>query len=86
MAQNYIILEITRNAAGNIAVYPTARESEEAAYSKYYNILSTASSTPNPEHGAVLLTHDGFFIESRCFKHEPQPEPEPEPEPEPNAE
>lgn len=80
MAQNYIILEITRNAQGNVAVYPSARESEKAAYAKYYNILSTASSTQNPEHGAVLLTHDGFFIESKCFKHEPQPEPEPEPE------
>lgn len=81
MAQNYIILEITRNAQGNVAVYPTARESEEAAYAKYYNILNGAASTQNPEHGAVLLTHDGFFIESKCFKHEPQPEPEPEPEP-----
>jgi hypothetical protein len=61
--QNFIILEITRNAAGNIAVTPSARESEDAAYSKYYDVLSRASGTQNPVHGAALLTFEGFELE-----------------------
>ena len=85
--QNYIIIEFTRNAAGNIAVYPSAREGEDAAYAKYYEILSRASGTQNPVHGASLLSFEGFQLEHKCFKHEiPEPEPTPEPEPEPEPE
>lgn len=77
--QNFIVIEFTRNASGNIAVYPSAKELEESAYSKYYEILNRAASSNSPVHGAALLTYDGFYIESKCFKHEPEPEPEPEP-------
>lgn len=79
--QNFIVLEITRNAAGNIAVYPSAKESEDAAYSKYYEILTRAAVSQSPVHGATLLNYDGFQVEQKCFFHTP-PEPEPEPEPE----
>ena len=79
MAQNFIVLEVTRNAAGNIAVNPSAKEQEDSAYSKYYDILKTASTSQAPVHGAMLLTYDLFEIEHKVFKHEPT-EPEPEPE------
>lgn len=78
--QNYIVLEITRNASGNIAVYPSAKELEESTYAKYYEILNRASTSQSPVHAAAILTVEGFEVESKCFKHEPQPEPEPEPE------
>ena len=82
--QNFIVLEFTRNASGNIAVYPTAREGEDAAYSKYYEILNRAAGSASPVHGATLLNYDGFQLEHKAFMHEiPQPEPTPEPEPEP---
>lgn len=80
MAQKFIVLEVTRNAQGNLAVYPSAKEQEESAYSKYYEILSRAASSNSPVHGGVLLTFDLAKLESKCFVHEPEPTPEPEPE------
>ena len=82
MAQKFIVLEVTRNAQGNLAVYPSAKELEESAYSKYYEILTRAASSNSPVHGAVLMTFDLAKLESRCFVHEVTPEPEPTPEPE----
>ena len=84
--QKFIVLEFTRNASGNIAVYPSAKELEDSAYAKYYEILSRASSSQSPVHGAALMTFEGFMLESKCFKHEPEPEPEPTPEPEDDEE
>ena len=75
MAQNYIVLEITRNANGNIAVYPSATEQEDSAYAKYYEILARAATSNSPVHAGALLNYEGFEIEYKCFKHE-APEPE----------
>ena len=86
MAQKFIVLEVTRNAQGNLAVYPSAKEQEESASSKYYEILSPAASSNSPVHGGVLMTFDLAKLESKCFVHEPEPEPTPEPEGEPEAE
>lgn len=83
--QNYIVLEITRNAQGNLAVYPTAREEEQAAWKKYHQILTTAADSATPLHGAVIMGADGHFIERKTYEH-PVPEPEPTPEPEENTE
>ena len=79
--QNFIVIEFTRNAAGNIAAYPSAKESEDAAYGKYYEILNRAATSNSPVHGATLLNYDGFQLEYKAFMHTP-PEPEPTPEPE----
>lgn len=78
--QNYIVLEITRNSAGNIAVNPSAKESESAARKKYYQILETATESAAPVHGAVLMNYDGFVLQRETFLHESQPESQPEPE------
>ena len=68
--QNYIVLEITRNAEGNIAVYPSAKETQAAAEKKYYEILTRAADSNSPVHGAMLLGAECFEIESKCYKHE----------------
>ena len=78
--QNFIVIEFTRNAAGNIAAYPSAKEQEDSAYGKYYEILNRAATSNSPVHGAVLMTYEGFQLESKCFKHEPEPEISPEQE------
>lgn len=81
MAQNYIVLEITRNSQGNIAVTPSAKETEAAAWKKYYQILETATESAAPLHSAVLMGANGFVIERKTFEHEaPAPEPTPEPD------
>ena len=75
--QNYIVLEITQNDQGNIAVSPSAKELESSAYKKYYEILGHAAESSNPIHAAVMMSAEGFKIEQKCFKHAPAPEPEP---------
>ena len=77
--QSFIVLEITRNAAGNIAVYPSAKESQDAAYGKYYEILNRAATSQSPVHAATLLSVDGQELEHKAFFHA-APEPTPEPE------
>ena len=74
--QKYIVLEITRNAEGNIGVYPSAKETENAAWKKYHQILSNAADSTAPWHGAMILDVDGFFI----LDHKAYPHPVPEPE------
>ena len=76
---NYIVLEITRNVAGNIAVTPSAKETEAAAWKKYYQILTYAVESTAPLHGAVIMGANGFQIERKMYEH-PTSEPEPEPE------
>ena len=77
--QNSIVLEITRNASGSIAVYPSAKESQDAAYGKYHEILARAAVSASPAHAATLLGVDGKELEHQAFFHEaPAPEPEPE--------
>ena len=78
--QSYIVLEITRNAQGNIAVYPSAKELQTSAEKKYYEILERAVDSNSPVHGAVLMSYEGFFLQSKCYHHDVQPEPTPEPD------
>jgi hypothetical protein len=78
--QNFIILEVTRNAQGNIAVYPSARETRNAADKKYYEILERAADSQSPVHGAALLNWDCYELEHKYYEHTPEPTPEPEPE------
>ena len=83
--QKFIVLEITRNAQGNIGVYPSAKETEEAAWKKYYQVCANAVDSQSPLHSAVIMGADGFVIERKSYTH-PIPEPEPQPEPEPEVE
>ena len=78
--QNFIVLEFTRNASGNIAVYPSAKETEAAARSKYHEILTRAPQSNSPVHGAILLNWDGMMLAHEYYEHTPEPTPEPEPE------
>jgi len=85
--QKFIVLEITRNAQGNIGVYPSAKETEEAAWKKYFQVLANAVDSQSPLHSVVLMGADGFVIEQKSYTHAiPVPTPEPEPEPEPEDE
>ena len=68
--QQFIVLEITRNAQGNIAVYPSAKETRAAADKKYYEILERAADSNSPVHGATILNWDTFQIEHKHYVHE----------------
>lgn len=74
--QQFIVLEITRNASGSIAVYPSAKETENSARGKYHEILNRAATSNSPIHGAVLLNWDGFELDYEHFEHPAEPEQE----------
>lgn len=63
--------------------YFTDRNEAERQYCLY----RAAAATSNYETDtAVLMTVEGFQLESKTYHHEPAPAPEPEPEPEPEGE
>lgn len=79
----YIVMEIrTVEHEGGYAVVTsnTQHHTRQGAESQYYTRLAAAANpdNPNPKRSVVLMTDEGFVIESKSYA---QPEPEPTPEP-----
>lgn len=59
----------------------TQHQSRDGAEERYHTALAAAArNTQYPLTGAVMMTNEGFIIESKTYRHEAQPEPEPEPD------
>jgi len=71
----YIVIELQTNADGTVGNLVLAYDEEDAAWSKYHDVLSAAAVSALPMHAATLLRSDGTLVESRCFVHG-QDEPE----------
>ena len=74
----YIVYEIkTVETEGGYAVVTsnTQHSTRQSADSQYYSRLAAAANpdNPNPKRSVVLMTNDGFVLESKCYA---QPEPE----------
>ena len=68
------------NATGGYAVITntTQHQSRNGAEERYHTALATAArSAQSPKYGAIMMTNDGFVIESKSYEHDVQPEPEP---------
>lgn len=78
----YIITEIQSGADGVGIINQTAADRQHAE-SVYHMMLGAAAISAVKTHSVVLMTDEGFVLESKCYKHVPVPEPAPEPEPEP---
>lgn len=65
---NYIVVEFqtTNGITANIV---TSHDSLASAESKYHTVLASAAISNVNEHAAVLLTSEGFRVESKCYKH-----------------
>ena len=63
----FIVVELQTNASGAVANLVYSYDEQAAAESKYYLILSSAAISQIPKHAAVLMTSEGYLIESRCF-------------------
>ena len=61
--------------------YFTDRNEAERQYCLY---RAAAATSEYEVDTAVLMTIEGFMLESKTYTHEPAPQPEPEPEPEPS--
>lgn len=65
----FIVLEIQSNevTAEVFSHYYINRNEAEA---KYFSILASAAASDIPVHSAVMITQEGYFCKSECFKHE----------------
>lgn len=75
---SYIVIEIQKNANGQVGNIVTAYEDKAAAENKYHTILAAAAISSIPIHSAVMVNEQGFPLHFESYKHEVQVEPEPE--------
>ena len=63
---------------------PTVKyfEDQNQAERQYHLFCAAAAISEYPTDTAILMTAEGFVLETKTWKHEAQPQPEPEPEPE----
>lgn len=65
----YIVIELQTAKDGKVANIVTSHDTENAAWSKYHQVLSSAATSAIPRHAAALLQSDGTLVESRSFDH-----------------
>lgn len=69
----YIVIEMQNGViGGNTWVY----DDRPSAEVKLYQVLAEVVKSAVATHTAMLVTDEGFVIDCKCYKHEPQPEPE----------
>lgn len=62
----YVVIELQNGIVGeNVWIADT----REAAESFYYSKLAVAVVSEVAVHAVVLMTAEGFVIDSKCFKH-----------------
>ena len=52
---------------------PTISVSRDDAEVKLYQVLSEVVKSPVRTHTVMLVTDEGFVIDAKCYKHEPEP-------------
>lgn len=65
---NYVVVELQTND-GVTANIVTSHDSLASAESKFHTVLAAAAISNVEEHAAVLLTSEGFRVDSKCYKH-----------------
>jgi hypothetical protein len=71
----YIVLEMQNGIVGSNAWTYDTREDAEV---KEYQVLSEVVKSPVATHTVMLMTDEGFVLDTKCYKHDVQPEPESE--------
>ena len=71
----YIVIELQNGGiGGNNWSYDSRADAEV----KMYQVLSEVVKSPVEVHTVMLVTDEGFPLETKCYKHNQEPEPEPE--------
>lgn len=65
----YIVIEMQKNAEGQVANLVTAHDSLAEAESKFYTILASAAINSVPVHSAIIVSEEGFPVKHQCYKH-----------------
>lgn len=66
----YLVLEIQKDANGNLATLITQHATSREAQSKYHTVLGFAAQSTLPRHGAAIIAEDGHTLEYKSFKSE----------------
>ena len=74
----YIVLELQTNANGTVSSLINQYEDQNAAESKYHQVLASAAVSSLPIHNAFLITNEGYTIKSETYRHEQAITPDPE--------
>lgn len=65
----YIVIELQKNAAGQVSNLVTAHDTLAEAESKFYTILASAAINEVPVHSAIIVSEEGFPVKHQCYKH-----------------
>lgn len=65
----YIVIELQKNVDGVVGNIVTTHDTLAEAQSKYYSILASAAVSNLPVHSAIIVSEEGFAVDSKCFKH-----------------
>ncbi len=65
----YIVIELQKNAEGEVANLITAHNTLAEAESKFYSILASAAINDVPVHSAIIVSEEGFPVKHQCYKH-----------------
>lgn len=71
----YIVVEMQNGIVGSNAWAYDTREDAEV---KEYQVLAEVVKSPVAVHTVLLMTDEGFVLDTKCYKHDVQPEPESE--------
>lgn len=63
---NYIVIEIQN---GNVGEHAWAYDTRDDAEVKFYQVLAEVVKSPIETHTVMLMTDEGFVIDSKCYKH-----------------
>ena len=66
----FIVLDIQKDEYGEVETTATTYSEQNLAEGAYHQVLAGAALDEIPQHSCVLLTDEGFFMQSKCYKHE----------------
>lgn len=65
----YIVIELQKTKEGHVSNLVTEHATLAEAESKYHSVLAYAAISDIPVHSAVILSEEGFCVNSKCYKH-----------------
>ena len=65
----YIVIEMQKNAEGQVSNLVTDHNTLAEAESKFYTILASAAINDVPVHSAIIVSEEGFPVKHQCYKH-----------------
>lgn len=64
----YIVIEIQTYATGEVGTLITQHDNRNQAESKFHTVLASAAISGLPKHSCVLMTNDGFLLDTKCYE------------------